>query len=48
MATKKLLLVDDDQDLVLSIRPSLEKEGWEKHTSFAAEKAKTMAVNTLF
>jgi len=45
MATKKLLLVDDDQDLVLSIRPSLEKEGWEVHTSFSAEQAKTMAVN---
>lgn len=45
MATKKLLLVDDDEDLVLSIRPSLEKEGWEVHTSFSAEQAKTMAVN---
>jgi len=45
MATKKLLLVDDDQDLVLSIRPILEKEGWEVHTSFSAEQAKTMAVN---
>jgi len=48
MATKKLLLVDDDHDLVLSIRPSLEEEGWEIHTSFAAEHAETMAVNTLF
>jgi twitching motility two-component system response regulator PilH len=45
MATKKLLLVDDDEDLVLSIQPSLEKEGWEVHTSFSAEQAKTMAVN---
>ncbi len=45
MATKKLLLVDDDQDLILSIRPILEKEGWEVHTSFSAEQAKTMAVN---
>ena len=45
MAIKKLLLVDDDQDIVLSLRPSLEKEGWEVHTSFSAEQAKTMAVN---
>lgn len=45
MATKKLLLVDDDEDLVLSIRPILEKEGWEVHTSLSAEQAKTMAVN---
>jgi len=45
MATKKLLLVDDDQDLVSSIRPSLEKEGWEVHTSFSAEQAKIMAVD---
>ena len=45
MATKKLLLVDDDQDLVLSIQPSLEKDGWEVRTSFPAEQAKTMAVN---
>lgn len=45
MTAKKLLLVDDDEDLVLSIRPILEKEGWEVHTSFSAEQAKTMAVN---
>jgi len=48
MVIKKVLLVDDDQDIVLSIRPILEKEGWEVHTSFSAEKAKTVAVNTLF
>lgn len=40
--------MDDDQDIVLSIQPSLEKEGLEIHISFAAEQAKTMAVNTLF
>lgn len=45
MTAKKLLLVDDDEDLVLSIRPILEIEGWEVHTSFSAEQAKTMAVN---
>lgn len=45
MAVKKLLLVDDDQDFVLSLQLTLEKEGWEVHTSFSAEQAKTMAVN---
>ena len=42
MVEKKILWVDDDQDLVLSLQPTLEKEGWEVQTAFSAEQAKTM------
>ncbi|MHC4068152.1 MAG: response regulator [Planctomycetota bacterium] len=42
MAAKKILWVDDDEDLVLSFQPSLEKEGWEVQTAFSAEQAKTV------
>ncbi len=32
MADTKILWVDDDEDLTLSLRPSLEKEGWQVKT----------------
>jgi CheY-like chemotaxis protein len=45
MAQKNILWVDDDEDLVLSFQPSLEKEGWKVQVAFSAEQAKAMAVN---
>ena len=45
MAEKKILWVDDDQDLVLSLQPSLEKQGWQVQAAFSAEQAKTMAIS---
>jgi len=43
MAQKKILWVDDDEDLILSLQPSLEREGWQVQTAFSAEEAKSMA-----
>ena len=45
MAKKKILWVDDDEDIVLSLQPRLEKEGWEVQTALSADEAKAMAVN---
>jgi two-component system alkaline phosphatase synthesis response regulator PhoP len=45
MAKKKILWVDDDEDLVLSLRARLEQEGWEVQTALSADEAKPMAVN---
>ena len=47
MAGKKILWVDDDQDLVLSLQPSLEKQGWQVQAAFSAEQAKTMVVSDI-
>ena len=47
MAGKKILWVDDDQDLVLSLQPSLEKQGWQVQAAFSAEQAKTMAISDI-
>ena len=44
MAKKKILWVDDDEDLTLSFRPSLEKEGWQVKTASSAEEGKNIAV----
>ncbi len=44
MANKKILWVDDDEDLTLSFRPSLEKEGWQVKTASSAEEGKNIAV----
>ena len=44
MANKKILWVDDDEDLTLSFRPSLEKEGWQVKTASSAEEGKSIAV----
>ena len=45
MATKTILWVDDDEDLVVSSQPSLEKQGWQVKVAFSAEQAKTMVAN---
>jgi twitching motility two-component system response regulator PilH len=45
MEKKKILWVDDDEDIILSFQPRLEKEGWEVQTALSAEQAKPMAVN---
>ena len=45
MAKKKILWVDDDEDLTLSLRPSLEKEGWQVKTAASAEEGKNMAAS---
>ena len=44
MAKKKILWVDDDEDLTLSLRPSLEKEEWQVETASSAEQGKSVAV----
>ena len=45
MAKKRILWVDDDEDLTLSLRPSLEKEGWQVKTASSAEEGKRMATS---
>ncbi len=45
MAKKNILWVDDDEDLVLSFQPRLEKEGWELQTALSAEQAKNMVAD---
>ena len=42
MAAKKILWVDDDEDLVLALQASLEKQGWQVQTAVSARQAKTM------
>ena len=44
MAKKKILWVDDDEELTLSLQLSLEKEGWQVKTALSAEQGKSMAV----
>ncbi len=43
MFQKKILWIDDDEDLTLSFRPPLEKEGWQVKTALSAERGKSMA-----
>ena len=45
MANKKILWVEDDEDIVLSLQPRLEKEGWKVQTALSAEQAKGMVLN---
>ena len=44
MNQKKLLWIDDDEDLTLSCRPYLEKEGWQLITASTAQQGKGVAV----
>ncbi len=44
MAKRKILWVDDDEDLTLFLRPSLEKEGWQVKTASSAKQGKSIAV----
>ena len=44
MAKRKILWIDDDEDLTLSFRPSLEKEGWQIKTASSAKQGKSIAV----
>ena len=44
MTPKKILWVDDDEDLTSSFRPSLEKEGWVVQLASSAREAKFVAV----
>jgi CheY-like chemotaxis protein len=45
MGTKTILWVDDDEDLVLSSRPRLEKEGWQVKVAFSSEQAKNIVAD---
>ena len=45
MAKKNILWVEDDEDIVLSLQPRLEKEGWKVQTALSAEQAKAMVLN---
>ena len=44
MAKKKILCIDDDEELTLSLQLSLEQEGWQIKTALSAEQGKSMAV----
>ncbi len=44
MAKEKILWVDDDEELTLSLQPNLEKEGWQVKTASSAEQGKSAAV----
>jgi len=44
MTPKKILWVDDDEDLTLSFRPSLEKEGWVVQLASSVREAKFVMV----
>ncbi len=44
MAKKKILWVDDDQDLTMSFKINLENEGWQVETAISAEQGKSVAV----
>ncbi len=44
MAKEKILWVDDDEELTLSLQPNLEKEGWQVKTTLSAEQGKSLAV----
>ena len=45
MAKKKILWVEDDEDFILSLKPIMEKEGWDVQSVSSAEQAKSVAVN---
>jgi len=40
MAKKRILWIDDDLDMVKSIKILLEKEGWQVHTLFYTKNCK--------
>ncbi len=44
MAQKKILWVEDDEDIILSLKPVMEKEGWNIQSVSSAEEAKSAAV----
>jgi DNA-binding response OmpR family regulator len=44
MAKKKILCIDDDKELTLPLKLSLEQEGWQVKTALSAEQGKSMAV----
>lgn len=44
MAKKKILWVDDDQELTMSLKLNLENEGWQVETAISAEQGKSVAV----
>jgi len=44
MAKKKILWVEDDEDIILSLKPVMEKEGWDIQSVSSAEEAKSVAV----
>ncbi|MHC4123478.1 MAG: response regulator [Planctomycetota bacterium] len=45
MDKKKILWVDDDEDLVLAFQARLMNEGWDVQTAFSAKQAKAMLTN---
>ena len=44
MAKKKILWIEDDEDLMLPYRLNLEKEGWQVKADSSAEQGKSIAV----
>ena len=44
MAKKKILWVDDDHELTMSLKLNLENEGWHVETALSAEQGKSVAV----
>ncbi len=46
MVKKKILWVEDDKDIVLFLKPIMEKEGWDIQSVSSAEEAKPAAIGT--
>jgi len=44
MAGKKIIWVDDDEDILAAFTPSLESQGWQVRTAPNAEEGKALAV----
>lgn len=42
VSTKKILWVEDEQDVIATIKPLLQREGWEVSTAASSEEGKTM------
>jgi two-component system KDP operon response regulator KdpE len=45
MVKKKILWADDDEDLTLALKPTMEQEGWDVRSVSSAEEAKNAAVD---
>lgn len=42
VSAKKILWVEDEQDVIATIKPLLQREGWEVSTAASSEEGKTM------
>lgn len=47
MAVKKILWIEDDEDIVISFKLMLEEEGWDVYTELSVEEGEKAAENVL-